>query len=279
MKINEFKLFTFFLSLVYLVLGSMALAASPSPALQKAKQEAEAKGYIFLTSHDEIVDLAKKEGKMNAESALEPQTLRALQEGFKAEYPFLDVSVRYSSGSEENQRTLMELSAGRDTGMDSQKTPTESIGDFLPFMRKYDVLGMAEHGVLRIDPKFVDPVNRNIICSATYAQIVAYNKNLISADKVPDTWEGFLRPEFKGKKVLVDIRPTGIAALVPVWGLEKTLDFARKLAAQEPIWIRGGVRTLTSMALGSMPFPSPPISLRLLCCKQKIPLEAWRISS
>ncbi len=250
MKINGLKLLVFFLSLVYLVLGSMALAASPSPALQKAKQEAEAKGYIFLTSHDEIVDLAKKEGKMNAESALEPQTLRALQEGFKAEYPFLEVSVRYSSGSEENQRMLMELSAGRDTGMDSQKAPTESIVDFLPFMKKYDVLGMTEQGVLRIDPKFVDPVNRNTICIGTYAQIVAYNKNLISADKVPDTWEGFLKPEFKGKKFLADIRPTEIAALVPAWGLDKTLDFSRKIAAHQPIWVRGSVRMLPSMAAG-----------------------------
>ncbi len=250
MRTSCFKLLTLSVALGYCLFGSGVLAASISPALQKAKQEAEAKGYIFLTSHDEIVNMAKKEGKMNAVHSFEPTTIRAWQEGFKAEYPFLDVSIVYATGSEENQRTLMELSAGRDTGVDSQKISNETINDYLPFIKKFDILGMAEHGVLRIDPKFVDPVNRNTICIGTYAQIVAYNKNLISADKVPDTWEGFLKPEFKGKKFLADIRPAEIAGLVPLWGLEKTLDFARKLAAQQPIWVRGATRMLPSMAAG-----------------------------
>ncbi len=250
MRINVYKWSVLFLSLVYLLLGSGVLAASISPALQKAKQEAEAKGYIFLTSHDEIVNMAKKEGKMNAVHSFEPPTIDAWQKGFKAEYPFLDAAVSFVTGSEADKRTVMELSAGRDVDMDSQKIPTDSSGDYLPFMKKFDILGMAQHGVLRIDPKFVDPVNRNTICIGTYTQVVVYNKNLISADKVPDTWEGFLKPEFKGKKFLADIRPTEIAALVPAWGLEKTLDFARKIAAQQPIWVRGSVRMLPSMAAG-----------------------------
>ena len=41
-----------------------AFAASANPDLFKAKQEAEAKGYLFAASHDEIVANAKKEGKL-----------------------------------------------------------------------------------------------------------------------------------------------------------------------------------------------------------------------
>ena len=41
--------------------GSTALAAPASASLLKAKADAEAKGYIFETSHDEIVAKAKKE--------------------------------------------------------------------------------------------------------------------------------------------------------------------------------------------------------------------------
>ncbi len=250
MRANHFKLFTLSIVLVYCLLGTVALAASLSPALQKAKQEAEARGYTFLTSHDEIVNMAKKEGKMRAVTGLEQETVRVLKEAFKAEYPFLDISVADTTGSDTNQRMLMELKAGRDINSDSQKISTDTFGDFLPFMQKFDVLGMAEQGVLNIPPKFVDPVSRNVIAITSVVQIVAYNKNLISADKIPDTWEGFLKPEFKGKKFLLDIRPTEIAGLVPAWGLEKTLDFARKLAAQQPVWVRGGTRMLTSMAAG-----------------------------
>ncbi len=265
MRNNCFKTIALFLTILYCLLGSVALAASLSPALQKAKQEAEAKGYVFLTSHDEIVNMAKREGKMNAATGLEPETIRALQEGFKAEYPFLDVSIINVSGAEGNERLLLELTAGRDTGTDSQKLPTDSFANFLPFMGKYDVLGMAENGVLNIVPKFADPVNRSIIAIASPTSIVAYNKKLISADKIPDTWEGFLKSEFKGKKFLLCIRPTEIAALVPAWGLEKTLDFARKLAAQQPIWIRTAVTALTTMAVGEYALlPGPNLATTML---------------
>ena len=40
---------------------------------------------------------------------------------------------------------------------------------------------------------------------------------------------------------------------MPVWGLEKTLDFARKMTAQQPIWIRGAARTIVSVSLGEIP--------------------------
>ena len=62
-----------------------------------------------------------------------------------------------------------------------------------------------------------------------------------------------LKPEWKGRKFAVDIRPQEFAALVPAWGLEKTLDYARKIVAQEPIWARGGTRVLIALAAGEIP--------------------------
>jgi ABC-type Fe3+ transport system substrate-binding protein len=64
-------------------------------------------------------------------------------------------------------------------------------------------------------------VNRSIVAVQSNMQVIAYNKEMISGDKVPDSWEGFLAPEFKGKKFLLDVRPKPLAALVPLWGLEK----------------------------------------------------------
>ena len=37
---------------------------------------------------------------------------------------------------------------------------------------------------------------------------------------------------------------------MPALGLEKTLDFARKLAAQQPVWGRGATRVNTAVAAG-----------------------------
>jgi ABC-type Fe3+ transport system substrate-binding protein len=126
--------------------------------------------------------------------------------------------------------------------------------EYIPYQKKFDLLGMAERGVLRIPAHMIDPKNRNVAAVTANIQVgVAFNKNLISADKTPASWEDYLKPEFKGKKFVADIRPTEIAALVPAWGLEKTLDYASKLAAQEPVWVRGATRATMSVFTGEYP--------------------------
>jgi iron(III) transport system substrate-binding protein len=227
-----------------------ALAAAPDPALAKAKQEAEAKGYIFEVSRDEIVAKAKREGRMRALSSLESNTMKALRDAFKAEYPFLDAYVEELTGSDSNQRFVLEMKAGRATGWDVVHISTDHYQEYPSHLKRFDVLGMARSGVLRMPVHLIDPGSRNIIAATSALQVVAFNKKLISADKVPETWEGFLKPEFKGRKFVADIRPTEIAALVPGWGLEKTVDFARRLGQQQPVWARGGSRTLASMIAG-----------------------------
>jgi spermidine/putrescine-binding protein len=225
-------------------------AAAPASALLKAKQEAEAKGYIFETSRDEIVAKAKKEGRMRALSSLEPETMKAVRDAFKAEYPFLDVYVEELTGTDSNQRFMLEMKAGMAKGWDVAHISTDYYQEYPPHLKRFDVLGMARSGVLRMPVELIDPGNRNVVASTSSLQVVAFNNKLIPADKVPETWEGFFKPEFKGRKFVADIRPTEIAALAPAWGLEKTIDFARRLAQQQPIWVRGGSRTLASMIAG-----------------------------
>jgi iron(III) transport system substrate-binding protein len=231
-------------------ISSIAFGAAANPALLKAKKEAEAKGFNLETSRDEIVAKAKKEGTMRALSSLESDTIKAMAAAFKAEYPFLDVYVEELSGTDANQRFILEMKGGMAKNWDAPHIGTENYNDYHPYLKKFDLLGMAQHGVLGIPVATIDPIRRNIIAVTSALQVVAYNKTLIAPEKVPNAWEDFLKPEFKGRKVVADIRPTEIAALVPAWGLEKTLDFARKLAAQQPIWVRGGSRAVTAVAAG-----------------------------
>jgi iron(III) transport system substrate-binding protein len=227
-------------------------AAAPSAPLLKAKQEAEAKGYVFVTSHEEIVERAKKEGKLTVLSSQEPAAIKAMATAFKQKYPFIDVRARELIGLENYQRMLQEMKAGMAKTWDVNYIAFDFYGEYLPYQKKFDLLGMAGRGVLQIEPKLVDPVNRDVVAVQSNMQVVAYNKELIAGNKVPDTWEDFLRPEFKGRKFALDVRPKTLAALVPAWGLEKTVEYARKLAAQQPIWFRGEQRLLTYMISGEI---------------------------
>lgn len=261
MNAGFFKAVGFLLILASLGLISDALAASASSAVPKAKQGAETRGYVVATSHDEIVEMAKKEGKVRALASHEPVSIKNLAAAFRKKYPFLDVHLEEVTGADAAQRLLLELEAGHPTGWDATYVPQDFYKEYLPHMKRFDIIGMAARGVLRIPPQIIDPVHRNMVIVANNTAVLAYNKRMISAEKIPNAWEGFLSPEFKGRKFATDVRPLYVGAgLVPVWGLEKTLEFARKFAAQEPIWVRGSTRGMLAMIAGQYPiFVAPTI--------------------
>jgi hypothetical protein len=241
--------FTLFFSLV-----ATTHAVAASPTLLKAKQEAEAKGYVFFATHDEIVSIAKKEGKLRVSSGLAPSNFKPLVNGFKQKYPFItDIHVEEIAGADAYQRFLLEIKSGQAKGWDVIFIPIDFGKEYMPYSMKHDILGMAKHGVLKIHPGMIHPAERNILSYTTIVEGVAYNRKLISEDKVPDKWEDFLKPEFNGKKFVLNLRPQGVAGLVPAWGLERTLDFARKLAAQQPVWGRSATRVNTAIAAGEYP--------------------------
>ncbi|MBI2986469.1 MAG: extracellular solute-binding protein [Deltaproteobacteria bacterium] len=252
MKLGYFKAVgssLILLSLASWVAASSILAADP--AVLQAKKEAEAKGYIFYTTHDEIVAMAKKEGKLRVMIGLEPANYKPWINAFKQRYPFIDTYVEEITGTDALQRFILEMKSGQVKAWDTTSIAPEFRQDYPPYLKKHDILGMAKQGVLKIHPGMIHPVERNIVSFGSALEAIAYNRKLLSEDKAPAKWEDFLKPEFKGKKFVLDIQCQGLAALVPAWGLEKTLDFARKLAAQQPVWWGGGAsRVNTSIAAG-----------------------------
>jgi spermidine/putrescine-binding protein len=237
-----------------LLLASVSLAATPTPsALLKAKQDANARGYIFETSHDDIVAKAKAEGKLRVLTSQDGAVLPHLVKLMKKNYPFLDVSAEEISGGDAGMRFWLEVQAGAVKNWDVANINAENYtSEYLAHGKKFDILGMATQGVLAIDPRMVDPANRSAVSLTSTLHVITYNKKLISDEKLPKTWEDFLKPEFKGRKFTVDIRPQGMASMIPLMGEAWVLDYARKIAAQDPIWTRGASRTLAGMAAGEL---------------------------
>ncbi len=233
-----------------MILSPGGVAAQANPALAKAKKDAEAKGFQFVTSHDEIVANAKKEAALRVLHSFQPPAMNAMRDAFSKKYPFIKLSYEELTGTEAGQRFLLEQKAGVQHNWDVIHLSSDTYREHFPFLLKADLLGMAQSGVLQIIPKMIDPDTRNTMAASTTVGAVAYNKDLMPAAQVPKNWEDFLRPELKGKKFLVELRPNNLAALVPVMGKEWVLNYARKLAAQDPVWVRGVSKSLTSMAAG-----------------------------
>jgi ABC-type Fe3+ transport system substrate-binding protein len=252
---------TFFVSIVFasaLVFSAIARdVASAKASIVQAKKEAEVKGYIFETSHDEIVAKAKKEGRVKALTGLDPETFPHMIQSFKKKYPFIDVEMVEIQGPDAAQRFIMELKARTAQKWDTANAATEFYEEYVSFAKKFDILGMAEHGVLGISPKMIDPKSRTNVSLTSGVSVPVYNKNFVSEDKVPDKWEDFLKPELKGRKFMVDIR-THIFAAFPACreqglGLEWAMKLARGLRDQEPIWVRGNSRAIQAIRSGEYP--------------------------
>ena len=136
-------------ALLFFLLGCFVLAtngsaAESSSALLKAKSEAEAKGFIFETSRDAIVAKAKKEGAVKVLSGLDPSVHSSMMAGFRKKYPFLKIEMVEITGPDSAQRFIMELKSGSRNDFDVAHASTEFYPEYIPFAKKFDLLGMAE---------------------------------------------------------------------------------------------------------------------------------------
>jgi iron(III) transport system substrate-binding protein len=249
------------MSALSLLLGCSLITAAfaaDGAALAKAKKAAEERGYVFLTDRNEIIAKAKKEGRLRVLAEMEPPNIKASTAAFMKKYPFINLYIEEIQGADQIQRNILEVKSGAAKDWDILHVSTDFYSEYIPYVWKVDLLGMAQQGVLQIPQPMIDAKNRNVVAFFSRFQATAYNKSLLPPDKAPRAWDDLLKPEFKGRKFAADIRPTEIASLVPAWGLEKTLDYARKLAAQQPIWVRGGTRTLTAIVAGEVPMMIGP---------------------
>ena len=231
----------------------LPIGAADAPLTTKAKPVAQAKGYVSVGNHNDLVEKAKQERNLRILVNMDPATLKVAAKAFNQRYPFINLHAQEITGTDMVQRNVLEIKSGRAREWDIIYPSRDLYSEYQPYLWKIDLLHMAERGVLQIPGAMIDPKNRNIVAPYTRIIAAAYNKDSVTAEQLPKTWEDFLKPEFKGRKFAVDIGPRPIACLVPAWGLEKTLDFARKLAAQEPVWVRGVSRTLPSIVTGEVP--------------------------
>ena len=238
------------LAFCYCSAASAAHAAVAGGGLIQAQKEAQSKGYLISASRDDIISGAKKEGRLRGLLGFDKPTIVALRDGFRNKYPFITPQFEEHGDPAESQRYLLELQAGRTSDWDIVNVLNEGQQEYAPYTEKIDLRAMAERGLLQIQPKMINPESRNVIALSSTIDASAYNKKLLPAELVPKTWEDFLKPEHSGRKLLVDVRPNSIAGLIPAMGLEWVENFARKLAAQQPIWVRGHTRYLNAMAAG-----------------------------
>ena len=202
-----------------------------------------------VADHDALVELANKEGALKVSTSFTEDSIPKVVEGFNKLYPDIELEINEQTG-DDDQRILLEVQAEQ-SDLDVLHLSAESYVDYLPYVEDtVDILKLVQDGVLDIPEEMINPDHPSTLAVGSGIGAFSYNPELISADDVPQSWEDFLEPDFAGRKFLLDIEPSNLTCMTPLWGEEKTLEYATALGEQEPIWVRGDTNSLTQMAAG-----------------------------
>ena len=95
--------------------------------------------------------------------------------------------------------------------------------------------------------KAIGPVSSSTIsCSAT-------TPRCLRAKDAPRNYPDLLDPKWKGKMLMDSTDYDWFGTLVTVWGKEKTVEYMKRLALQNPLWRRGHGLTAQLLGAGEVP--------------------------
>ncbi len=190
------------------------------------------------SSFEEVVRLANQEGIVRFGSSIRLDEAKLVQAGFEKTYPKIKIEFTPEVEQQVAGRVMTEAMTGM-VDYDLVNVPSALQASF----RKAGVLaGPLEWR--RIFPEapsqHFSPDNYLTVVSFI-PRVIAYNASLVPPDRVPKTWQDCLDPYWKGRFIVLT-RPHPLVGLWPAWGEEKTIQFAKRLRENQPIW--GGASNL-----------------------------------
>jgi len=209
-----------------LSLGKTVLAATPQGAMERVREA------------------AYKEGKVVwYESSPEDQFAK-IASAFHTRYPKIKLEQVRLRGADTATRIIAESQANAPTA----DVATTGLEILLAIDERKLLMtpNWTEIGI----PKALIATPSSLISMASI-YCMNYNTKLVSEADAPKKWEDLLNPKWKGKMGLWE-KPSALAILASVWGEERTLEFAKKLAEQKPLFYQSTFPLNDAVAAGEI---------------------------
>lgn len=200
-------------------------------------------------SDAKIIEAAKREGAVSYYTTMTLSQSKKVVDKFQQKYPFLKPELFRGGGDEVLNRILNEARGGLNAW-----DVVSTRGDSVLTLKNASLIAPYRSS----ESKFIDRdmVDDEGYWTAYYVNpyVLGYNTNLVSKDQVPKTYEALLDPKWKGRKISIDDSAYGfLAGLIRAWGKEKAVDYFKKLAAQEPVVMRGNTNRVQLAMAGEYP--------------------------
>src|SRR5262245_14093651 len=192
----------------------------------------------------QLIEGAKKEGKLSFYTTVETEFARSLAAAFEAKYSFIKTDIFRST----HDKILSRMNVERKTG--TYTADTVSVGEFETYhMQKMGFITPYKSPYATAYPEgFKDP---NVYWTDLYDNLIvtAYTSQRVKRDELPARYEDLLQPRSKGRMVLDQNEDRWFANMLYLWGEQKGMEFMQALAKQE-VSIRSG-RGMVTHLLGA----------------------------
>ena len=197
-------------------------------------------------SHSALVEGAKKEGKVVWYTSMAIDTSKPVLDAFLKEYPFIKAELVRAGEEQLMTRILSETRAGRwlfdviSTSAMSTLVDRHMTTPYLPPERE------------AILNEFKDPQGH---WTGVFVNnlVLGYNTKMLPAREAPKNYPDLLDPKWKGKMLMDSTDYDWFGTLATVWGKEKTVEYMKRLALQQPLWRRGHGLTAQLLGAGEVP--------------------------
>ena len=89
------------------------------------------------------------------------------------------------------------------------------------------------------------------VATAAVVYVIVYNTDLVKEADAPKTWDDLLNPKWDGK-IGIWVRGEGQGALAATWGVDKVVDYVRKMNALHPVLLPSTFPLAQQVAAGEI---------------------------
>ena len=194
-----------------------------------------------------LIAEARKEGTIEWYGSLLVPEASQIIEKCRQRYPFVEVKYSRASGTQVINRFLTESKAGS-----YRADVVGARSNFHPTLMK---AGLVAKNLApfrqELREGFIDK-SGYLLGQHTFGLVIGYNTRNIPPNKVPQSYQDLLNPEWKGQMALDLESYDWLAGILDTMGEEKGMDFARKLATQNIHVQRGHSLLMQLVAAGEL---------------------------
>jgi len=225
-----------------------------------------------VAAASDVVAAAKKEGKVVVWGTSDLTIVRRIVQSFNRTYPDIDVEYFRLEAGPATERLITEHAA-KQVNVDALETP---VGYIEPLIQRDLLDRFTWRQTFNVGADYV-LYDRRVVQIWNVEIPLCCNTDKVKPSDVK-SWDDVLDPRWKGQ-VLLEARGQALATLALKWGEAKTLDYIKRLKANDAIIMLGGTPLAEALASGRAAFAIGTYAGKIDLMKQQGAPVDWLLIS